>query len=198
MSKKYEGKVIVICGPNGLGKSVQAIELAYKMQMHGLTTEYLKYPIYDLHPTGPQIDHQLRHNGEMTDYELQMLFAQNRKDFDPILRDMLKSGVNVVAEDYVGTGIAWGMAKGIIMEQLEEMNRGLVEPDMTILLDGNQFSTGIERGHRYESSSESWCKAREMFLLLGEKLGWEILNANQSKERVSEQVWDIVRLGLNK
>jgi thymidylate kinase len=184
------GKLIVICGAPNLGKTVQATKLADRIG--GL---YIKYPIYDLEPTGPKINAVLRQGLPMTDIELQRTFAQNRRDFEPYLLQILGSGRHVVAEDYVGTGIAWGMTKGIEYGELLNMNLGLREPDVTVMLEGERFVSGIERGHRFESGGD-WEKAQEIHKELAKINGWRRVWANDSIEVVHENIFNIVSESL--
>ncbi len=187
------GNFIVIYGANNLGKSTQAKLLVARLLKLGKHTEYIKYPIYDLEPTGPQINAALRLGEKVSDEELQRFFAQNRRDFEPALNEILDSGINIVAEDYTGTGIAWGMASGLTLAYLEEINKDLLLPDVSILLDGTRFTSGIERGHRHESDYNKWCEARHTHLVLAERYGWEIVNANQYESKVSDQIWDVAK-----
>ena len=78
-----EGLFIVIYGINNLGKSTQAEMLVDSLTKAGLTAEYIKYPIYDLKPTGPKINEILRggHKQMISEIKFQTLYAQNRLDF---------------------------------------------------------------------------------------------------------------------
>jgi thymidylate kinase len=186
------GKFIVIYGANNLGKTTQAVELVSRLKEVGLKAKYLKYPIYQLEPTGPRINAALRQGLNLSDYELQREFAQNRRDFQPRLIKILDSGVWVVAEDYKGTGIAWGITKGISLEEMERLNSGLYPEDLAILLDGERFASGIEKGHRHEDGAD-WDLARKVHRSLGKRYGWQLIDANQSKEAVSNDIWRKVK-----
>ncbi|PJE70133.1 hypothetical protein COU97_01290 [Candidatus Shapirobacteria bacterium CG10_big_fil_rev_8_21_14_0_10_48_15] len=187
-----QGKFIVLYGANNLGKSTQVRFLVQRLEQEGVPAKLLKYPIYDLEPTGPQINAVLRKGVAMTDEGLQDLFARNRRDFEPILKEVLGRGIWVVAEDYTGTGVSWGVTHNIPLATMEEINKGLLKEDLAILLDGERFSAGIEREHRHEAGSD-WEKARQVHLELASRYGWEVVNANQTMERVSGAIWEIVR-----
>lgn len=183
------GKFVVIYGANNLGKSTQVNLLEEKLTQLEIPTHRLKYPIYDLEPTGPLINSVLREGVEMSDLDLQIHFAQNRRDFEPTLQAILDSGTWVVAEDYTGTGIAWATAHGIPLETMEEMNADLKREDIAIVLDGDRITTGIEKGHRHEAG-DKWEEARKTHQMLAERYGWEIVNANGSKEQVHQAIMD--------
>ncbi len=194
-----KGKLIVIYGSNNLGKSTQAKLLVENLQKNGLKSEYLKYPIYDCEPTGPQINEILRSGKpqEVTELELQKLYAQNRRDFQPQLEAKLNQEINIVAEDYIGTGLAWGITKGAPLGELEKQNHGLTKEDITLLLDGERFLDGKEANHLHESSEELMTKNRQVHLDLAKKYGWQIINANQPMEKVHKGIYKIVKSHLD-
>lgn len=185
-----EAKFTVIYGANNLGKSEQVFRLTQNLVRRFIPVERIKYPIYDLEPTGRLINSVVREGIPMEPIKLQKLYAQNRRDFEPTIKGIISNGTHIVAEDYIGTGVAWGLTEGVSLEILEEINKDLLEPDICILLDGERFTSGIERGHRFEGGK--WELAREKHLFLAERYGWEIVNANQSKEKVAEDIWKIV------
>lgn len=194
-----KGKFIVIYGANNLGKSTQVTELAKKFSELGIDFIRVKYPIYNLEPTGPQINNILRHpdelNHEYTENELQQVFAQNRRDFQPTIRTLLEAQITVLAEDYTGTGIAWGLTREVSFEALEEYNKDLIIPNLAILLDGKRFTTKVEHKHRNEDGEDGiWEKNRQIHLELAERYGWKKVDANQSIEKVHEDIMKLVEL----
>jgi len=211
MSKKQLGKFIVIYGSNNLGKSTQVKLLSCKILESKKDVLTIKYPIYSLKPTGQKINNIIRKEvgtgkALTSELELQKIYAQNRMDFQPQLLGILEAGINVVAEDYAGTGIAWGMTKGMTIRKLEEINRGLVSPDLAILLDGSRFEQAKEIKHRYEnadaweqlrqlnlfSPNGSWERNREIHQILARRYGWKMVDANQNVDKVAQDIWDLV------
>lgn len=198
------GFFVVLYSSNNLGKSSQMDLLEKKWQELGLPCKKIKYPIYDLEPTGPLINSVLRKGMEMSEAELQKNFAQNRVDFQPQLERWLEEGHWVFGEDYKGTGLAWGLTRGVSRELLDEYNKDLLEPDLAILLDGERFTSGIERRHRNETveierrgRSETakqglWERNREIYRGLGKEMGWVRVEANGSREEVHERIMEII------
>lgn len=190
------GKFIVIYGANNLGKTVQAKKLAENLNTEGVEAKYLKYPIYDLEPTGPRLNNILRNHSEnLTPLQLQKIFAQNRRDYEPTLIKQLYQGTWIVAEDYRRTGVAWGVTFGVPLTIMEKINRDLYPEDLEICLDGERFTGGIERGHLHEESGK-WEQNRDVHLMLADKYGWEIVGANRSIETVSVDIWNRVAAKL--
>ncbi len=187
------GKIVVIYGSNNLGKSAQLELLENLWQEVGRPYRRIKYPMYGLEPTGPIINAVLREGLEMGEEEFQALCAQNRRDFQPKLLELREKGIDFIIEDYKGTGMVWGLVKGVRREFLDEINSDLVEPDVAICLDGERFPASIERGHRHEAAGEEvWERSRRFHAELAAEFGWEIVDANLSMERVHEAIKEIL------
>lgn len=190
------GRFIVIYGSNNLGKSKQLDLMEQRYREMRLPYTRIKYPIYDS-TTGEMINKVLRpdENGnklEMSEDDFQALYAENRKQYEPTLKTLLEQG-DVIAEDYVGTGLAWGITKGVVRSYLDEVNGGLMKPDIEIMLDGYRFGGGIERRHRHEDvNPEVWERSREVHLGLAQEFGWRVVNANESAEKVHADIMRIL------
>jgi thymidylate kinase len=107
--------------------------------------------------------------------------------------EALESGIHVIAEDYTGTGIAWGIGSGVDSEYLFKINSKLLAEDLTILLDGNRFMEARESNHTHESDDELTEKVRQVHLELARERGWNVVNANDSLEVVHENIWNVIR-----
>lgn len=180
-----KGKFVVIYGMNNIGKSTLTEGVIQSLRDRGIPVKYLKYPIYDLKPTGPRINAYLREGNpeNLTALEAQGQYAQNRRDFEPTLDGCLDKGEWIVAEDYTGTGLSWGVTYGVSLAALEEMNQGLKEPDLALLLDGERFTTGIEENHKHEGSGK-WELGRRVHQQMAKRYDWVIIKANQTREKV--------------
>ncbi len=229
-----DGKFIAIYGINNIGKSTQTSLLVQKLVSAGVRVEYVKFPIYDLDPTGKMLNEILRGKQKrsvqsvieffegtkvrrpnskrrpavsfrqqpiaskkeirqhVTEEELQMWYSLNRYQFDPQIRKKLASGTTIVAEDYTGTGLAWGAAKGADLDWLIGVNKFLQKPDLEILIDGERFLAGKEKLHLHESSDRLISKARKSFQKLAKKNNWRVVNANRKIEEVGGEIWEIV------
>lgn len=186
---------ITLYGINNIGKSTQARLLVERLRAEGYAVEYVKYPIYDLEPSGPFIREQIKSGKgqSISEEELQMWYTLNRFQFEPTLRAWLAEGKIVVAEDYIGTGLAWGAAKGADLNWLMELNRPLLEADFSILLDGERFTEAVEAGHVHETDSALMDRCREMHLALAKKEGWTVVPVTPGVDVVAERVWGVVK-----
>lgn len=192
------GKMITLYGINGIGKTTQVELLVKFLQAHGKQASRLKVPVYDLEPEGPFIykylrDADFRAEHPCTTEELQQKYADNRKRYEPELKKRLATGEWIVTEDYIGTGIAWGLTWGADLEYLENINKDLHTSDLNILLHGRRYSTAVEPKHRNESEEERMDICKNFYHLLADRYGWKKVNGNQNIEAVSHDIISIVQ-----
>jgi len=182
-------------GINSIGKSTQVKLLKDRMLKDGNRkyVEVVKYPFYDIEPIGPMLNDYLRNGNPfgLTAREFQTLQAMHRVQVQPLIFHYLERGHNVIAEDYTGTGIAWGIGAGVDKEYLLKINEGLLKEDVPILLDGDRFLEGKESGHTHEEDDKLIKEVRAAHLHLAQEFDWHIVIANAPKQTVHEHIWDI-------
>lgn len=193
-----KGKFIAIYGINGIGKTTQVDLLVEFLKAHGKNASRLKYPVYDLEPEGPFIykylrDPKFRAENELSTHKLQKKYAENRLRYEPILRERLNNGEWIVAEDYTGTGISWGLTWGGKLDYVEDVNEDLLKPDMEILMDGPRFLSAIEKDHRNEMEPERIEICRNFHRLLSDRYGWTKVNAKQKIDKVQLDIVEHIK-----
>ena len=124
----------------------------------------------------------------MAEDDVQRLYVQNRKDYEPTLKADLDKGVWVLAEDYRGTGIAWGIVRGLNRKMLENLNKYLYPEDIAFVFTGERFHTGKEANHRNEMNDELWQRAYDTHMDLADTYKWLKINANQTPEEVHRDI----------
>ena len=190
--------LITIYGTNNMGKSTHAKLVVERLEARGKKAKYVKYPVYDLEPTGPHLNRILR-SGEsqnITEEELQMWFSLNRYQFQPTIQKWLDEGYTVVAEDYIGTGIAWGTAKGADPVWLERLNQCLIQEDLAILIDGDRVESAMEALHIHERNDDLIRKCRQVLQDLAEKHQWRTVLLQDKKEDTAKLIWEVVESRL--
>jgi len=185
------GKLIVLYGINNLGKSTQAKLLVERLKNNGYQAEYIKYPIYTLNPSGIILNDYLRNNNSfnLSQREAQIIFAFNRTQYQDELITKLEAGINIIAEDYIGTGIAWGIGSNVNEDFLKKINSHLTPEDLVFLFDGERFREAIENNHKHENDDDLTTKVRWAHLKLREEYGWIKINANKTIEDIHEELW---------
>lgn len=186
---KKIGRFIAIYGINNIGKTYHARRLVSRLRKAGKKAVYIKYPVYSEKPTGPMLNKILRKTGQkMPEEELQLWFVLNRYQFEPKLKKLLVKGIAVIAEDYIGTGIAWGLAKGARLASLETMNKFLVQPDVKILMDGERKLFSKEERHLHEQNDVLAQKTQKIFRKLAKKYKWTIVAVDSVKAVTEERI----------
>ena len=120
-----------------------------------------------------------------------MLFAADRWQAYEEMSGLLQSGTSLVADRYSGSGIAYGLAHGLEQAWLEGLERGLLEPDFTFMVDipvDASFARKPEERDRYESRIGLLRRVREVYLRLAEGYGWTVLNGLQSPEELQQEL----------
>lgn len=200
------GKFITIYGINNIGKSTHAKLLVERLKKEGYKAKFIKYPVYDIEPTGPFLNSVLRNpNGQknsvgenISEDELQLWFVMNRYQYQPELKRLLDEGYVVIAEDYVGTGIAWGMAKGLDEEWLESANKYLIKEDLAMILEGKRDLKAQEKTHVHEQNIELVEKCLKTLQYLTSKYNWHRIQIQSKIENTAEILWNTVNEFLEK
>ncbi len=192
------GLLIAFYGPSGVGKSKQMDLLMERLKEERVQTKKVVYPIIELGESGKKIKKLVyRKEPPLPEEEMQKLFTQNRLEFEPTLRKWLDSGVTVLAEDYVGTGMVWGVTRGITLERMEEINSDYTPADVSILIDGpRRLDLRPGEGHIYQSDEEEWYRARKVYLQMADKYGWIRVGGDAPILTVAGRIWTVVKLAL--
>ena len=191
--------MITFYGINNLGKSTQARLLVDNLNQAGHKAEYLKYAIYDLEPFGPLLNDYLRNGNpeNLSPREFQLIHVLNRTQYEKTLLEKIRAGITIVAEDYCGTGIAWGIGYGADKKFLQAINQHLYREDLAFLFDGERFKEAIEKNHRHENDDDKIALVRQAHLELGEEYSWIKINANLTIPEIQEQIWQKVKNTFN-
>ena len=186
-----KGKFITIYGINNIGKSTHAQILTERLIAEGYDVEFLKYPNYAMEPSGPFLDHVLRGDEKqsLSEEELQLWFVLNRFQFQPEIEKKLAEGKILIVEDYIGTGIAWGMAKGLKREWLECVNAPLLKEDFSIYLRGRRKETAIEDRHIHERNEELIGKCLKTHEELCTDYKWNVVEMEEEITETAGLIW---------
>jgi len=186
------GKLITIYGVNNMGKSTHARRLTERFEQSGQKAKYIKYPVYDLEPSGPFINKILRAGSQkISEQELQLWFVVNRHQAADQLEQWLEEGYVVVAEDYIGTGMAWGMAKGLSEAWVETVNQGLRNEDLAILITGERVKSAVESGHVHEENEALIQSCYLNLQHLADKYRWRRVELQPEVDDTAELIWKV-------
>ena len=141
--------LIVLEGLDGAGKSTQIGRLRQWLAEQGQESEYLHFPRFDAPVYGELIARFLR--GEfggvegVNPYLVALIYAGDRADAAPMLREWLAAGKTVVLDRYVYSNVGYQCAKIADPAERRKLARWIVElefgyhaiprPDLSLFLD---------------------------------------------------------------
>ena len=141
--------LIVLEGLDGAGKSTQIRLLRQWLAERGQESEYLHFPRFDAPVYGELIARFLR--GEfggvegVNPYLVALIYAGDRADAAPMLREWLAAGRTVVLDRYVYSNVGYQCAKIADPAERRKLARWIVElefgyhaiprPDLSLFLD---------------------------------------------------------------
>ena len=194
---------IVFEGPDGAGKSSQALALLQKMESSG-------YPvILTREPGGTPLGESVRTVLKATSLceplsELFLFLAARSELVETVIKPALKNNINVISDRFTGSTTAYqGHGQGLDLKAICRLNKLVcsdLAADLTILLDlpsemiASRKSDGAQ--DKFDLSSiEFHRKVREGYLSIAckEKINWLVLDATRSKETLSQEIWTKIR-----
>ncbi len=184
---------IAIYGINNIGKTTQVQLLKENYIKQGLKVFTLKYPIYDIDPSGTFLHTVLRSRQQtLSEEELQMWFALNRYQFQAKLQHLLATYDLVIAEDYTYTAVAWGSCKGLDQDWIEKINDKLIQPDLEILITGERSLETVEKGHIHENQHDLADKVSSKLKSLAQDKSWKVVERQAHIAETQKILTDII------
>jgi dTMP kinase len=194
------GYMVAIEGIDAAGKSTQSLLLSdWLRRKKKIKTIMMSFPDYDT-PIGKEIKSFL--SGRRTyPTELQhMLFAANRWEKSEEIESHLRAGNMIIVNRYTESNLAYGEANGLDTGWLANMEKGLPEANLVIILDAspNSLSSRRPRSDKdaYEKKPSLQNKARNAYRELASKNGWKLIDANGSVQDVESSVLTSVKEAL--
>lgn len=180
------------------GKETQARLLRAALERAGRTVQSLTFPS-DETPIGQEIRTALAGGREYTADVMQLLFIANRHEHRPQIEQWLAQGVVVICDRYLSSSVAYGEALGLDALWLEETQRLLPQPALTILLDIAP-ETALARKHagrdRYERDLALLSRVRDSYRRQAARHGWALIDGERAREAVAADISDVVRSAL--
>ncbi|MBI2549352.1 thymidylate kinase [Candidatus Woesearchaeota archaeon] len=143
-----QGKLIVICGIDGSGKSTQARLLVERLEKEGYATASVTFPRY--HQTFfselviRYLNGEFGNAAEVNPYLASLLYAGDRWETKPLLERYLHEGKIIICDRYVSASLGHQMGKiktkeeqkqfATWLETLEYTVFGIPRPDLTVFL----------------------------------------------------------------
>lgn len=182
--------IIAFEGLDQSGKETQARHLRARIEQQGRKVHSLSFPDYDT-PIGREIAKGLAGERDFGADVMQLLYVANRCEYRPKIDLWLTQGSVVVCDRYRASSVAYGEAQGLDPVWLEEIQRYLPKPTVTVLLDiapetaVKRKSTGRDR---YERDLSLLARVRESYRRQAEQPGWVLIDGELGKDDVQAAV----------
>jgi len=156
------GKLIVLEGADGVGKTTQALALKNMMEFYGLPVKMYKFPdLDDELVTAPAIKRFLDKPYVEANHAMFNIFSANRYERRGVIVDDLDDGMNVICDRYTHSGLAYHTAN-MIQNYIESIDE---EDDMFPMLLGEFLLDECDRSPEHVEMREilrqqmQWCMA---------------------------------------
>jgi dTMP kinase len=186
--------IVVMEGFDQAGKKTQSKLLANFLKKKKIKSKIFSFPDYTT-PVGKEIKRYLGGNRAFTPQVIHCLLAANRWERSKEIRETLSENLVVIMNRYYQSNLVYGTVNGLDMKWLENLDKGLPKEDLVILLDVNaidSFSRKKQRRDKFEKNKEFAQKITRTYRKLAKKLGWYIVNASRDKQKVHEDIKQIV------
>ncbi len=189
------GKIIDIEGIDQSGKRTQTRLLADELRRKGARVSTISFPLYKS-SSGKQIQRFLQGKQEYPATALHMLYSLNRWENQELITNLTEKSDFVIADRYYPSNLAYGVSRGLSLEWLQGLDRGLPTASLVIVLDVPVLSSfGRKSSGRdvHERDKKLLLRVGLTYRKLAKKLDWKMVDANRPVEEVHEAVWDTVR-----
>jgi dTMP kinase len=184
VNRKDFGRIIVIEGLDKSGKTTQSkLLFNYLNKKEPDNVVLMSFPDYSTR-IGNEIraflDGRVSYNNETK----HILLAANRWEKKQDIENFLNKGKTVIMNRYYQSNLAYGLANGLQIGWLENLDNGLPKEEITIILDvlpevsvrraeSNNFTPD-----EFERNSEFLFKARNEYLRLAKTLNWKVISSD--------------------
>jgi dTMP kinase len=188
------GLFIGIEGIDAVGKRTQTTLLASWLRAKGITTGITSFPDYSTE-IGEQIHNFFHGTRHYPPEVIHMLLAANRWEDRAKIESMLAQNQVLVVDRYSESNLAYGVANGLDLVWLQNLEAGLPKTDLVLVLDAPPSALHGRRPESmdpYERSSDVQENAREAYRRLARRFGWKIIDASQGVQKVHESLTSAV------
>jgi dTMP kinase len=188
-------RIIALEGIDQSGKRTQTRLLANELKKKGAKVGTISFPIYKS-PSGRQIQRFLEGKQEYPATALHTLYSLNRRENQEQIVRLTQDSDFVIADRYSPSNLAYGVSRGLSLDWLQGLDRGLPKASLVIVLDvpvPASFARKSRGRDVHEKNRQLLVKVRRRYQTLAKKLGWKMVDATRPVEEVHEAIWRLVR-----
>lgn len=183
---KRSGVLLALEGIDQSGKRTLSALLMERLKEVGIQGEVISFPDYTT-PIGRELEFYLAGKRGYPPQTRHLLFAANRWERKRDIESWLREGKVILANRYIASGVAYGMAHGLEKGWLWNLEEGLPKPDQTFLIDippQVSFARKAQERDLYEEQTDLLKRAREVYLDLASEGNWAVLDGTREVESV--------------
>ena len=185
--------IIVIEGGDQAGKKTQSELLAKALRKRKLKTKIFSFPDYKT-PVGKEIKKFLMGKRKLPVQVVHCLLAANRWEKVKDIKDAISKNSVLIMNRYYQSNLVYGLANGMNLAWLENLDEGLPKADLVIVLDVSQkeaFSRKNTKRDEFEKNREFSRKIFQAYRHLAKKKHWKIVDASKTKQKVHQDIMKI-------
>ena len=187
-----KGKIIVFEGIDKAGKTTQAKLLEKKL---GSKCVRIDFPDYST-PIGKEIKQFLDGKRNYPDEVKMMLLSANRWEKKGEIEKMVSKGTTVIMNRYYQSNLVYGISKGLKLDWLLSLDKGLPKADLVIVIDIRPKTLASRSKNvvdTFEKDLELIRRVKKNYRILANKFNWRTVEGEKTVDEVHGQVLRIVR-----
>ena len=185
--------IIVFEGGDQAGKKPQSALLEKRLKAAKIKTKLFSFPDYST-PIGKEISKYLHAKIKFSPQVIHCLLAANRwEKLDEIKKAQEKNSI-IIMNRYRESNLVYGMANGLKLDWLENLDIGLPKSDLVIVLDVSQsesFSRKRSNRDRFEKNRAFSQQISKIYRKMAKQKRWKMVDATKSKQDVHENIMRI-------
>jgi dTMP kinase len=185
------GMLIAVEGVDQSGKETQAQYLRERLREGGHKVRLLSFPDYGT-SIGEEIARALQGEREYGPDVMQLLFVANRHERREAIVEWIAGGLILLCDRYRASSIAYGEAQGLDGGWLDDIQRLLPLPDLTIYLDITA-ETAVKRKaqnrDRFERDLALLERVRASYKRQSQQTNWIVIDGERTKSEIADDVF---------
>jgi dTMP kinase len=182
--------LIAFEGLDQSGKETQARHLRTRLAHDGQRVRAISFPDYGT-PIGQELRRALDGERDYAPDVMQLLYIANRYEYKQRLDLWLAGGDIVICDRYRASSIAYGEAQGLDPEWLDDVQRHLPAPALTLLLDIAPDTARKRKSDGrdvFERDLALLARVRSSYRRQAAQPGWMVIDGERSKDEVTAAV----------
>ncbi len=194
------GMLIAVEGVDQSGKETQTHYLRERLREAGHKVRLLSFPDYGT-SIGEEIARALQGEREYGPDVMQLLFVANRHERREAIVEWIAGGLILLCDRYRASSIAYGEAQGLDGGWLDDIQRLLPLPDLTIYLDiapETAVKRKAQNRDRFERDLALLDRVRASYKRQSQQSNWVVIDGERTKDEIADDVFARVAARLQK